>query len=300
MTPGLPDKPFAVMGIVNVTADSFYDGGRYATTGAAVEHALRLVEDGADIIDIGGSSSRPGAELLSPEEEAARVVPVIEELIRRGIGVPVSVDTTWAVTAEAAVNAGASWVNDVSAGRFDPSMPGVAARLGCIVVLMHSRGTPANMQDDPRYGDDVAGEVAGELLSSVDMFLRAGVSRNKIVLDPGFGFAKDVNHNVALLRGVGRIVNLGYPVLIGVSRKSFVGKITGRPVEERLSGTLAATAAAYAGGARIFRAHDVRETVDFLKVLFAVDIVVPLEKYSGGHPAPYGASPNQRLMRSKC
>ena len=267
----MPDKPFAVMGIVNVTVDSFYDGGRYATAGAAVERALRLVEDGADIIDIGGASSRPGAELLSPGEEAARVVPVIEELIKRGIGVPVSVDTTWSAAAEAAVNAGASWVNDVSAGRFDPAMPGVAARLGCTAVLMHSRGTPATMQDDPRYGLSVAEEVTGELMASVGMFLRAGVDKGKIVLDPGFGFAKDVSHNVALLRDVDEIVKLGYPVLIGVSRKSFIGKITGRPVEERLSGTLAATAAAYTGGARIFRAHDVRETVDFLKVLSAVD-----------------------------
>jgi len=263
------DRPFVVMGIVNVTADSFYDGGRYATTGAAVEQALRLVADGADIIDIGGSSSRPGAELLSPEEEAARVVPVVEGLIRRGIGVPVSVDTTWALTAEAAVGVGASWVNDISAGRFDEAMPGVVARAGCAVVLMHSRGTPATMQDDPRYGD-VVGEVAGELMAAVDVFTRAGVNKSKIVLDPGFGFAKNVGHNVVLLRDVGGITGLGYPVLIGLSRKSFIGTITGRSVEERLPGTLAATAVAYMGGARFFRVHDVRETVDFLKVLSTV------------------------------
>jgi len=256
------------MGIVNVTADSFYDGGRYNTLEAAVTHACRLVEDGADVIDVGGSSSRPGACLLTPDEEAARVVPVIEEILRRGVSVPISVDTTWSATARAALDAGASIVNDISAGRIDPGMPDVAGRAGCDVVLMHSRDMPIDMQDNPRYGD-VAGEVADELLASVERFARARVDKSRIILDPGFGFAKDAGHNVALLRNIDRIVRLGYPVLAGLSRKSFIGAVTGRPAGERLIGTLAATAAAYMGGVRMFRVHDVRETVDFLNMFVA-------------------------------
>jgi dihydropteroate synthase len=264
------DRPFAVMGIVNVTADSFYDGGRYNDTGAAVDHALRLIGDGADIIDIGGSSSRPGAKLLPPEDEIARVVPVVEALVKRGAGVPLCVDTTWSAVAKRAVDAGASWVNDISAGRVDTDMPECVARTGCTVVLMHSRGTPQDMQDDPRYAEVVA-EVSGELVAAVRAFADAGVDEDRIVLDPGFGFAKGLGHNVALLRGVGDIAALGYPVLVGVSRKSFIGALTGRSVEERLAGTLAAVGVAYSRGARIFRVHDVRETVDFLKVFLVGD-----------------------------
>ena len=260
-------KPFCVWGIVNVTDDSFYDGGRYNTTEKAVSHACRLVDEGADVVDVGGSSSRPGACLLSPEEEARRVVPVIEGIVRR-CDVPVSVDTTWSAVARAALDAGASIVNDISAGRIDPGMPEVVARAGCAAVLMHSRDTPLDMQDDPRYGD-VAGEVANELSASVELFARARVNKDMIILDPGFGFAKDAGHNVALLRNIGQVARLGYPVLAGVSRKSFIGAITGRPAGDRLSGTLAATAAAYMGGARMFRAHDVKETVDFLKMFVA-------------------------------
>jgi dihydropteroate synthase len=254
---------------VNVTDDSFYDGGRYNTTEKAVSHACRLVDEGADVVDVGGSSSRPGACLLSPEEEARRVVPVVEEIARRGGGVPVSVDTTWSAVARAALDAGASIVNDISAGRIDPGMPEVVAQAGCTAVLMHSRDMPLDMQDDPRYGGDVAGEVADELSASVELFARARVNKDMIILDPGFGFAKNAGHNVALLRNIGKIARLGYPVLAGVSRKSFIGAITGRPAGDRLSGTLAATAAAYMGGARMFRAHDVKETVDFLKMFVA-------------------------------
>ncbi|MCL2218826.1 MAG: dihydropteroate synthase [Chitinispirillia bacterium] len=260
------EKPYAVMGIVNVTDDSFYDGGRYFEIDAAVAHALRLVDDGADIIDIGGASSRPGAKLLPAGKEVERVVPVIEALVKRGVCVPVSVDTVWSEVAGAAFVAGAAWVNDISAGRIDPQMPAVAARFGCVAVLTHSRGTPETMQDTLRYGDVVA-EVVDELTVSVNRFLSAGVERRKIVLDPGFGFAKGVDHNIALLRGIGEIARLGYPVMAGLSRKSFIGAVTGRGAEDRLPGTLAATAVAYGGGARIFRVHDVRETVDFLKVL---------------------------------
>ena len=263
-------KLYTVMGIVNVTEDSFYDGGRYVTKEAAVERALRLVEEGADVIDIGGCSSRPGAKFLPAEEEAGRVVPVVSELAKRGV--PISVDTVWSLVAEAAVGAGAGWINDISAGRIDPKMPALAARNPrCVVVLMHSRGTPDTMQNAPSYGD-VAGEVVSELSGSIETFLRAGVSGDKIIVDPGFGFAKDVNHNVDLLRRLDKVVDMGYPVLAGLSRKSFIGAITGRNVEERLPGTLAATAIAFRNGAKIFRVHDVKETVDFLKVLAAVNL----------------------------
>jgi dihydropteroate synthase len=265
------DKPYLVMGIVNVTDDSFYDGGRYIDTDTAVSRALRLIDDGADVIDIGGSSSRPGARLLSADEEIARVIPVIEALVRRGIGVPVSIDTTWSAAAKSALDAGAAWVNDISAGRIDPGMPGVAARSGCTVVLMHSRGTPETMRDEARYRD-VVGEVVDELSRAVDSFLSAGVDKSKIVVDPGFGFAKDAGHNIALMRGIGGVVSLGYPVMVGVSRKSFIGAVTGRDVEDRLPGTLAAAGIAYHHGARIFRVHDVRETVDFLKVLSVIGL----------------------------
>jgi len=263
------DKPYAIMGIVNVTGDSFYDGGLYADKDAAVEHALRLVDDGADVIDIGGCSTRPGAKFPPPEEEAARVVPVVSELVKRGLGAPISVDTVWGSVAEAAIGAGAVWINDVSAGRIDPRMPAVAAaNPQCAVVLMHSRGTPDTMQERPSYGDAV-GDVVCELARSVDVFLRAGVGMDRIIVDPGFGFAKSVEHNIELLRGLDKVVEMGYPVLVGLSRKSFIGAITGRDVKDRLPGTLAATAAAYRQGAKIFRVHDVKETLDFLKVLVA-------------------------------
>jgi len=256
-----------IMGIVNITEDSFYDGGRYIGEGAGVEHGLRLVEEGADVIDVGGCSSRPGSKFIPPEEEAARVAPVISELVKRGVGVPISVDTVWSSVAEAAIGAGAAWVNDISAGRIDARMPGVlASNPQCAAVLTHSRGTPDTMQAGPDY-DDVVGEVVGELSKSAEIFLNSGVSKDKIIVDPGFGFAKDAGHNVKLLNGLGKVAETGYPVLVGLSRKSFIGALTGRPVEERLPGTLAATAAAYGGGARIFRVHDVRETVDFLKIL---------------------------------
>jgi dihydropteroate synthase len=256
-----------VMGIVNVTEDSFYDGGKRIDTGAAVEHALRLVDEGADIIDIGGCSTRPGSRFLPPEEEARRVVPVIGELAKRGVVTPMSVDTVWSSVAEAAIGAGASLINDISAGRIDPGMAKAAAsNPQCGVILTHSRKTPETMQESPAYRD-VVSEVVSELASSIDMFLRAGVGRDRIIIDPGFGFAKDAGHNVALLRGLDRVVAMGYPVLVGLSRKSFIGALTNRPAEGRLPGTLAAEAIAHRRGARIFRVHDVKETVDFLKIL---------------------------------
>jgi len=262
-------KPFLVMGIVNVTSDSFYDGGRYISPEMALEHALRLKEEGADVIDIGGSSSRPGAKLLSSQEEIRRIIPVVKELVKR-VDLPISVDTTWSAAARAALDAGVSWINDISAGRLDRYMASITGYSGCTVVLTHSRHTPATMNDDPSY-EDVTAEVALELTAAVNQFKDAGVSEKKIIIDPGFGFAKTSEHNITLLNTLNKIARLGFPLMVGTSRKSFIGKITGRPVDERLCGTLATVASAYSKGARIFRVHDVKETVDFLKVFTAVE-----------------------------
>ena len=257
--------PFAVMGIVNVTPDSFFDGGKYEHADAAVEHARELVTQGADIIDIGGASSRPGAAGISPEEELRRVLPVVEEVTAFFKG-PVSIDTTWSAVACAALEAGATWINDVSAGRCDPAMIPLAAQTGCAVVLMHSRETPQTMQLNPQYGDVVT-EVAEELQKAVRLFCDGGVDRRQLVLDPGIGFAKTAEHNIMLLRRIEKLAASGFPVLVGTSRKLFIGHLTGKSVEYRLPGSLASVAAAWRGGARLFRVHDVAATVDFLKVL---------------------------------
>jgi dihydropteroate synthase len=261
-------KRYVVIGIVNVTPDSFFDGGKHASVDAAVEHGLSLAEDGADVLDIGGESTRPGARPVSAFEEKSRILPVASKLSKRA-AVPLSIDTTKAEVAQAALDAGASWVNDVSAGRFDNAMPAMVARNHCPVILMHSRKTPETMHNEPFYKDVVA-EVKQELLASVDTFLAAGVDQGHIILDPGIGFAKRVEDNLALLSGLGALVALGYPVCVGVSRKSFIGRTTGRETQDRLSGSLAGVAAAFFGGARMFRVHDVRETADFLKVLDAI------------------------------
>lgn len=262
-------KPFAVMGVVNVTPDSFYDGGRHADPGPAVAHALKLIDEGADIIDVGGESTRPGAAPVPAEEELRRVAPVIERLATL-TDTPVSIDTTKAEVAGRCLDSGAAWVNDISAGRFDPGMAGLAAERGCPVVLMHSRDKPQTMQENPSYADVVA-EVAAELLQRVEHFTAAGVSRGNIVLDPGIGFAKRPEDNLTLLGRLERLGELGFPLLVGTSRKSFVGHVTGRPAGERLSGTLGSVAAAYMHGARLFRVHDVAATVDMLRVLVAIE-----------------------------
>ncbi|MCL2690210.1 MAG: dihydropteroate synthase [Chitinispirillia bacterium] len=261
-------KPFLVMGILNVTSDSFYDGGRYISPEMALEHAFKLKEEGADVIDIGGSSTRPGAKLVSSQDEIRRVIPVVKELVKR-IDIPISVDTVWSSTARASLDAGVRWINDISAGRLDRLMASITGWCGCTVVLTHSRHTPATMNDDPSY-EDVTAEVISELKTAIEQFKDAGVSERKIIIDPGFGFAKTSEHNITLLNTLHRITQLGYPMLVGTSRKSFIGKITGRPVDERLYGTLATIASSYSKGARIFRVHDVKETVDFLKVFTTV------------------------------
>jgi dihydropteroate synthase len=258
-------KRFAIMGIVNCTPDSFYDGGRYSGVEDAFSHAMILIEDGADILDIGGASSRPGASLVSIDEEIERVLPVITA-IRKESAIPISVDTPWSQVAEEALKSGADWINDISAGRFDNRLPRVVAEYKAVIVLMHSRGTPQTMQENPEY-QNVMTEVITELWSAVRSCFDAGISEDQIILDPGIGFGKTYDHNCILMKGIGSFCKMGFPVLIGTSRKSFIGKITGRDVEKRLPGSLGSIAVAYAGGVRLFRVHDVAETLDFLKVL---------------------------------
>jgi dihydropteroate synthase len=264
------NKPYGIMGIVNVTPDSFYDGGRFRNVNAAVEHAGNLIAEGADIIDIGGASSRPGAEIVSPEEETGRVIPVISIVAKAFPDAVISVDTTHSSVACAALDAGASIINDVSAGRDDPRMPDLAAQRGCAVVLMHSRGTPQSMQGEARYSDVVL-EVKNELMAAVERFREKGVAGERIIIDPGIGFAKTPTQSVAILQGLKAFTGTGYPVLVGTSRKSFIGKMTGREATERLAGTLGSLASAWFRGARLFRMHDVAATVDFLKVLSGIE-----------------------------
>lgn len=259
------ESPFAVMGIVNVTPDSFFDGGKYCSVDAAVAHARELVTQGADIIDIGGASSRPGAVPVPQEEELERILPVVEAVTGFFSG-PVSIDTTWSSVARGALNAGAAWINDISAGRFDPALIPLAAERECVVVLMHSRETPRTMQQEPRY-DNITEEVKDELLAAAERFIDGGVDKSKLVLDPGIGFAKTAEHSSTILRELDTITAAGFPVLVGTSRKSFIGHIAGAKVDDRLPGSLASIAVAYHGGARLFRVHDVAATVDFLKVL---------------------------------
>jgi dihydropteroate synthase len=266
-------QPFALMGIVNVTPDSFYDGGQFVSPAKAVEHGLRLVEEGAAILDIGGASSRPGAQTISHEEETRRILPVIAGLAKK-LSVPISVDTTRSLVARAATAEGATWINDISAGRDDAGMKHFIAQSGCTVVLMHSRGTPQTMQQRTDY-DDVVNEVKNDLTARADEFCNAGIPRQKIVIDPGIGFAKTALQNVALLNGCAAFVATGFPVLVGTSRKSFIGHITGRQVEDRLAGTLGSVAAAFLRGARLFRVHDVAATLDLLKVLCAIEHHAP-------------------------
>jgi dihydropteroate synthase len=257
-----------VMGILNVTPDSFSDGGRFATEAAAVRCGVEMAEEGADIVDVGGESTRPGAMEVPASEEAARVVPVVRALVRE-VGVPISVDTTKAAVAEAALEAGAVIVNDVSAMRADAAMHGLVAASGAGAVLMHMLGTPRTMQSDPRYGDVVA-EVAAALLGWAAEAEAAGIGRDRIAIDPGIGFGKTSAHNLSLLRHLDRLVATGYPVLVGPSRKSFIGLTLGVPVEERLEGTAATVAWSVAAGARILRVHDVRPMVRVVRMTEAI------------------------------
>jgi len=252
-----PDGRVLIMGILNVTPDSFSNGGRFLSPDAAVKRALIMEKEGADIIDVGGESSRPGAEPVPVEEELRRVIPVLERL-RGKLRIPISIDTTKAEVAEAALRAGASIVNDISALRFDPAMASVVAEFGAGLVLMHMLGTPKTMQQDPHY-EDVVREVR-EFLAERALYAQSqGIPREAIAVDPGIGFGKTVEHNLELLRRLPELVELGFPVLVGPSRKSFIGAILGLGVEERLEGTLVACAVAVVRGADILRVHDVRE-----------------------------------------
>jgi len=260
-----------VMGIVNVTPDSFSDGGAHATTEAAVAHGLKLAEEGADILDVGGESTRPGADEVSLEEELRRVVPVIERLVRQ-TALPVAVDTCKPEVMRAAVEAGAGMINDVCALRREGALEAAAA-LGVPVVLMHMLGEPRSMQDDPRY-DDVVAEVHRFLAERIFAAELAGIPKKQLVVDPGFGFGKTTAHNVALLARLERFTELGVPVLAGLSRKRSIGELTGRQVPaERAAGSVAAHLLAAQRGARIVRVHDVAATVDALKVWEAVAAV---------------------------
>jgi dihydropteroate synthase len=245
-----------IMGILNVTSDSFSDGGLYLRPTAALDHARVMIGDGADIIDVGGQSSRPGSHPIPEEEELKRVVPVIER-IHEEWGGPISVDTYRARIAEEAFKAGASIVNDISAMTAEPEIAKVTARFDAACVLMHMQGTPQTMQRDPSY-DDLMGEIALFLRSAVDGALAAGVEEDQIVIDPGLGFGKTTEHNLAILRHLPELKVLGRPILVGTSRKSFIGKVLDLPVEDRLEGTLATAAYAVAQGARILRVHEVR------------------------------------------
>ncbi len=245
-----------VMGILNITPDSFSDGGLYRDREAAVERARAMVASGADVLDVGGESTRPGSEPVSPGEQIARVVPVITGL--GDLGVPISVDTASAEVARAALDAGADWINDVTA-LSDPAMGPLAARRGCPVVLMHMRGAPRTMQLDVQY-TDVVSEVVDYLRDRGRYAESLGIRRSNVLLDPGIGFGKDPGHNLELLRAVPRLVETGYAVLVGASRKSFLGACFGLEPGERLEGSVAAALAAAAGGAHVVRVHDVKST----------------------------------------
>ena len=253
------------MGVVNVTPDSFSDGGRYLDARAAIGHGEQLAAEGAAILDVGGESTRPGADSVSEQEELRRVVPVVEGLA--GVA-RVSIDTSKVAVAAAALDAGADYVNDVTAFRSDPELAGLVAERGVDCCLMHMLGTPRTMQRDPRY-DDVVSEVKAFLEARLAYAVGEGVAEERVMLDPGIGFGKTVEHNLELIRRLDEIVAIGRPVVFGVSRKSFLGKLTGREVGERAVATAAANVLALERGASIFRVHDVPETVDALTVAAA-------------------------------
>jgi dihydropteroate synthase len=261
-----------VMGILNVTPDSFSDGGRYAAPKAALHRAWELVNDGADLLDLGGESTRPGAESVEAEVEIARTIPIIQTLVRDEFPIPISIDTSKAEVAEAALQAGACIVNDVTALRGDDRMRELVRRFDAGLVLMHMHGTPRTMQDNPSYGD-VVREVGDFLDERIGHALAGGIARERIIADPGIGFGKNLNHNLALLARLDELsARLGIPILIGPSRKRFIGELLdGAEVQKRIEGTLAAVAIAAARGVEVVRVHDVRETIRFLRVWRAIE-----------------------------
>jgi dihydropteroate synthase len=255
-----------LMGVINVTPDSFSDGGQYLDPAAAVRHGEELVRDGAVILDIGGESTRPGAEEVDEAEELRRVEPVVQALAGDAT---VSIDTSKLAVAEAALDAGASIVNDVTAFRHEPALAGLCAERGVEVVLMHMPGNPRTMQDDPRY-DDVVDEVKAFLAERVEFAIEAGIDEERIWIDPGIGFGKTLEHNLELLRRLGELRELGRPLVLGTSRKSFIGKVDGSDVEDRIGGSIATSVLAAAEGADVLRVHDVAEMAQALAVTNAV------------------------------
>ena len=256
------------MGVLNVTPDSFSDGGRFLDVDAAVAHGRALEAEGADIVDVGGESTRPGAQPVPAAEERARVEPVIAGLVAAGVRAQISIDTTKLAVAEAAVAAGATYVNDVTAFRAEPALAGLVAERGLDCCLMHMRGEPRTMQRDPVY-DDVVAEVKAFLEQRLAAAVAAGVAEERIQLDPGIGFGKTPAHNLELLRRLGELAALGRPLVIGTSRKSFLGAVTGREVADRLPGTIATNVLALERGASVFRVHDVGPVRDALAVAAA-------------------------------
>jgi dihydropteroate synthase len=257
------DRPI-LMGVVNVTPDSFSDGGWYLDPDKAVDHALKLVEEGAEIIDVGGESTRPGSEGVSAEEELRRVIPVIRG-IRDRSPVAISIDTMKSEVAQAALEAGAEMINDITGLHADPDLVRAAARRSASLVLMHIRGTPRTMQKDPSYAD-LPGEILGYLKQGLDRALEAGIPRERILVDPGIGFGKRARDNFWILENLEFMKGLGCPILVGASRKSFLASVVDRPPVDRLFGTLAAHVRAYEGGARVFRVHDAAAHADFFRV----------------------------------
>ena len=258
-----------VMGIVNVTPDSFSDGGQFASTPAAIEHGLRLAGEGADFLDIGGESTRPGSQRVSLDEELARVIPVVRGLVAK-TDVPISVDTTKAEVARRALEAGASIVNDITAGLGDRGMIDVVREFDAGIILMHMQGTPETMQDNPTY-ENVVEEVGAFLETRIQACTDEGIDPKRIAIDPGIGFGKTLEHNLTLLRDLGELAAIGPPVVLGVSRKGLLGQITGRTRGERLASSLAAVCyCASLGAADILRVHDVAPTVDAAKVIGAI------------------------------
>jgi dihydropteroate synthase len=259
-----------VVGILNITPDSFSDGGQFFDPEVAAERAAAMIDEGAGILDVGGESTRPGSDPVSQEEEVRRVVPVVRQILAARHEAVISVDTYRSETAAAALEAGARIVNDVTALHGDPQMASAVADARCPVVLMHMQGEPKTMQSEPRY-EDVVGEVRDFLRSRADYAVAAGIAPENIIVDPGIGFGKNLDHNLALLRNLDAIVSLGFPVLIGASRKTFIGKITGvQEASERVFGTVATTVLSYEKGATLFRVHDVRANREALAITEAV------------------------------
>jgi len=256
------------MGVVNVTPDSFSDGGQFFETERAIEQALQLAADGADLIDIGGESTRPYSKGISAEEEMNRVIPVIEAL-RKTLTIPISIDTLKAKVAKEALRCGASVINDISALRSDPEMAGVAAAAGVPVILMHMKGSPADMQVHPAY-DDVVGEIISFLKKAMDHAVSSGIPRDHIIVDPGIGFGKSFDHNLEILKELGRFQCLETPLLVGSSRKAFIGRILDKDVHERDTGSMATVAVAVLNGAHMVRVHNVKQAVETVKVIDAI------------------------------